>query len=79
MDNLILNGHYIVYVFIIISWFQVKERGLMVPCYVNAPQCYVYTCVVWLAVYVCSPYTGQWLIVMLLSYYTLTSDKEKNV
>jgi hypothetical protein len=23
--------------------------------------------------------TGQWLIVMLLSYYTLPSDKEKNV
>ena len=24
-------------------------------------------------------YVGQWLIVILLSYYTLTSDKEKNV
>jgi len=24
-------------------------------------------------------YIGQWLIVMLLSYYTLPCDKEKNV
>jgi len=24
-------------------------------------------------------YNGQWLIVMLLSYYTIPSDKRKNV
>jgi len=29
MDNLILNGRYIVYVFIIISWFQVKEKQVL--------------------------------------------------
>ena len=29
--------------------------------------------------YVSGSYTGQWLIVMLLSYYTLHSDEEKNV